>query len=79
MLGAGNCSPQNQPVQALLVAGRARCRKDIAACVERAVAQGALIPSPMTETLPIWNYCSTIMLRPGNGRRAHVHPLERTV
>ncbi|QHC36391.1 TetR/AcrR family transcriptional regulator [Komagataeibacter xylinus] len=52
VLGASNCSPENQPVQALLATERARSREGIMACVERAVAEGGLIPSPVTETLP---------------------------
>ncbi|MGF1276535.1 TetR/AcrR family transcriptional regulator [Acetobacter pasteurianus] len=52
VLGASNCSPENQSVQMLLAAERARTRKGIKACVDRAVANGELPPSPATETLP---------------------------
>ncbi len=53
VLGACNCSPENQPVQALLAAERERSRKGIRACVERAVADGELAASPAVETLPV--------------------------
>ncbi|MBV1829769.1 TetR/AcrR family transcriptional regulator [Komagataeibacter sp. AV436] len=52
VLGASNCAPQNQAVQALLAAERERSRKGIRACVERAVAGGELAASPATQTLP---------------------------
>lgn len=52
VLGASNCSPENQSVQTLLAAERARTRKGMKACVDRAVASGALPPSPAIETLP---------------------------
>lgn len=52
VLGASNCSPENQPVQDLLAGERARNRKGIRACVKRAVANGELAVSPITETLP---------------------------
>lgn len=52
VLGASNCSPENQSVQTLLAAERARTRKGMKACVDRAVANGELPPSPATETLP---------------------------
>ncbi|GBR52336.1 TetR family transcriptional regulator [Acetobacter pomorum] len=52
VLGASNCSPENQSVQTLLAAERARTRKGIKACVDRSVANGELSPSPATQTLP---------------------------
>lgn len=52
VLGASNCSPENQSVQTLLAAERARTRKGMKACVDRAVASGELPPSPAIETLP---------------------------
>ncbi|MGD7070486.1 TetR/AcrR family transcriptional regulator [Acetobacter sp. AAB5] len=52
VLGASNCSPENQPVQALLTAERERTRKGIKACVKRAVSNKELTASPATETLP---------------------------
>lgn len=52
VLGASNCSPENQSVQTLLAAERARTRKGMKACVDRAVANGELPPSPATDTLP---------------------------
>ncbi|AOW46398.1 TetR family transcriptional regulator [Acetobacter ascendens] len=52
VLGACNCSPENQSVQTLLAAERERTRKGIKACVDRAVADGKLTASPTTETLP---------------------------
>lgn len=50
--GASNCSPENEPVQALLAAERQRTRKGIRACVERAIALGELKASPATKVLP---------------------------
>ncbi|MCP1203077.1 TetR/AcrR family transcriptional regulator [Acetobacter oryzoeni] len=52
VLGASNCSPENQSVQTLLAAERARTRKGIKACVNRATANGELAALPATETLP---------------------------
>lgn len=52
VLGACNCSPENQPVQTLLETERARSRNGFAACVKRAIANGELAASPATETLP---------------------------
>ncbi|EFG85384.1 TetR/AcrR family transcriptional regulator [Novacetimonas hansenii] len=52
VLGAANCSPENQPVQTLLAAERERNRKGIKACVDRAIANGELTGSSATETLP---------------------------
>lgn len=52
VLGASNCSPENQSVQTLLADERARTRKGVKACVDRAVASGELSPSPATEPLP---------------------------
>lgn len=52
VLGASNCSPENQPVQTLLAAERKRSRKGFQACVTRAVEQGELTDTPLTETLP---------------------------
>ncbi|MCX2562310.1 TetR/AcrR family transcriptional regulator [Acetobacter farinalis] len=52
VLGASNCSPENHSVQYLLAAERARTRSGISACVNRAIAQGALADTPLTETLP---------------------------
>ena len=50
--GASNCSPENEPVQALLVAERQRTRTGIRACVERAITRGELKASPATHVLP---------------------------
>ncbi|MCG4255248.1 TetR/AcrR family transcriptional regulator [Acetobacter senegalensis] len=50
--GASNCSPENEPVQALLAAERQRTRKGIRACVERAIALGELKASSATKVLP---------------------------
>lgn len=50
--GASNCSPENEPVQALLATERARTRAGIRACVERAIAQNELQASTATESLP---------------------------
>ncbi|QHC34253.1 TetR/AcrR family transcriptional regulator [Komagataeibacter xylinus] len=50
--GASNCSPENEPVQALLAAERQRTRKGIRACVERVIANGELKASPATKVLP---------------------------
>ncbi|GCE82526.1 TetR/AcrR family transcriptional regulator [Komagataeibacter diospyri] len=50
--GASNCSPENEPVQALLAAERQRTRTGIKACVERAIAIGELKASPATDVLP---------------------------
>lgn len=52
VLGASNCSPENHSVQYLLAAERARTRSGISACVKRAIAQGALADTSLTETLP---------------------------
>ncbi|MFT8809377.1 TetR/AcrR family transcriptional regulator [Gluconobacter sp.] len=52
VLGACNCSPENQPVQTLLETERARSRSGFAACVKRAIANEELAASPATETLP---------------------------
>ncbi|MBS1101669.1 TetR/AcrR family transcriptional regulator [Gluconobacter sp. Dm-62] len=52
VLGACNCSPENQPVQSLLEDERARNRSGIAACVRRAVISGELEDSAATEVLP---------------------------
>ncbi|MCE0743775.1 TetR/AcrR family transcriptional regulator [Acetobacter sicerae] len=53
VLGACNCSPENQSVQDLLAAERERSRQGIKACVDRAIANGELTASPTTETLPV--------------------------
>ncbi|QBL95116.1 hypothetical protein KSAC_29370 (plasmid) [Komagataeibacter saccharivorans] len=50
--GASNCSPENEPVQALLAAERQRTRAGIRACVERAIAIGELKASAATDILP---------------------------
>lgn len=50
--GASNCSPENEPVQALLAAERRRTRAGIKACVERAIANGELKASAATDALP---------------------------
>ncbi|MFT8990407.1 MAG: TetR/AcrR family transcriptional regulator [Gluconobacter albidus] len=50
--GASNCSPENEPVQALLAAERQRTRAGIRACVERAIASGELKASAATDVLP---------------------------
>lgn len=50
--GASNCSPDNEPIQALLAAERQRTRAGIRACVERAIAKGELKASPATDVLP---------------------------
>lgn len=50
--GASNCSPENEPVQALLAAERQRTRTGIRACVERAIANGELKASAATDILP---------------------------
>ncbi|MBO1325534.1 TetR/AcrR family transcriptional regulator [Acetobacter sp. TBRC 12305] len=50
--GACNCSPENLPVQALLAAERERSRDGIKACIERAVTNGELPASAVTQTLP---------------------------
>ncbi|MBV1834362.1 TetR/AcrR family transcriptional regulator [Novacetimonas pomaceti] len=50
--GASNCSPENEPVQALLAAERQRTRTGIRACVERAIANGELKASAATDVLP---------------------------
>ena len=42
VLSAAVCSPEHAPVQELLAKSRARTRKGIAACVERAVQSGEL-------------------------------------
>ncbi|MFW7268176.1 TetR/AcrR family transcriptional regulator [Gluconacetobacter sp. Hr-1-5] len=50
--GASNCSPENEPVRALLATERQRTRAGLRACVERAVARGELKASPATDVLP---------------------------
>lgn len=50
--GASNCSPENEPVQALLAAERQRTRAGIKACVERGIARNELKASPSTDVLP---------------------------
>lgn len=50
--GASNCSPENEPVQALLGSERQRTRAGIRACVERAVANGELRNCAATKVLP---------------------------
>lgn len=50
--GASNCSPENEPVQALLAKERKRTRAGIRACVERAVANNELQASTATDVLP---------------------------
>lgn len=50
--GASNCSPENEPVQALLAGERQRTRTGIRACVERAIANGELKASSATDVLP---------------------------
>lgn len=50
--GASNCSPENEPVQALLAAERQRTRAGIRACVERAIGNGELKASAATDVLP---------------------------
>lgn len=52
VLGASNCSPENEPVQTLLAAQRERSRKGFQACVARAVAEGELTDTPVAKTLP---------------------------
>ena len=50
--GASNCSPENEPVQALLAEERKRTRAGIRACVERGVANNELQACPATDILP---------------------------
>ncbi|GBR01710.1 TetR/AcrR family transcriptional regulator [Acetobacter oeni] len=50
--GASNCSPENEPVQALLAVERQRTRAGIRACVERAIANGELRNCAATDVLP---------------------------
>ncbi|NHO34289.1 TetR/AcrR family transcriptional regulator [Acetobacter fallax] len=50
--GASNCSPENEPVQALLAEERKRTRAGIRACVKRAIASGELQDSTVTKVLP---------------------------
>lgn len=51
VLGASNCSAENRHIEALLAAERARNRRDIKACVSRAISQGELSSSTNMEML----------------------------
>lgn len=51
VLGASNCSPENQSIQTLLAAERARNRDGIKATVERGIATGELSASTDAEAL----------------------------
>ncbi|AHK70474.1 TetR family transcriptional regulator [Gluconobacter oxydans] len=50
--GASNCSPENEPVQALLAEERQRTRAGFRACVKRAIASGELRDCAATQVLP---------------------------
>ncbi|XUY28862.1 TetR/AcrR family transcriptional regulator [Agrobacterium sp. rho-8.1] len=51
ILGASNCTPENQHIDDLLAADRARNRKGIEDCIRRGIASGELAPNVNIDAL----------------------------
>ena len=72
ILGASNCAPENQHIDGLLAADRARNRKGIEDCIRRGVAAGDLAPSVDVDALA--TAIHTFLLGMAMEARDHVDP-----